>query len=342
MQNCWVSTRPSQNAKADPEKTPMTTALSINPARVDFVTLRLFCAVATAGSITKGAEQCHLALSAASRRISEFEAATGSALLERTPQGIELTPAGHVALQHATRLVQGFQQFSSELKEHTRGSRGHVRLWANMSALTEFLPTSLLEFLNRYPNIRVEVEEQLSGDIVRAVVDGLADVGVFSEDTPAYGLDVAPFQTDELVLACSHQHPLAGRRSVSFKECLPYDFVGLNRGSSLLELVSRAAEREGRLLQLRVQVRSFGAMCQMINANLGIGILPRAACAPILGKRGLRAIRIDEPWATRKLVVATKSRAPLTPSAILLLEHLQALGHRPRPPSSVRANARIG
>jgi len=137
----------------------------INPARVDFVTLRLFCAVAQSGSITKGAEACHLALSAASRRLSDFEAATGSKLLERSSQGIALTPAGHVAMQHAMRLFQGFEQFSSELGDYSSGVRGHVRLWANMSALTEFLPTTLATFLAQHPDIRVEVEEQLSGDI---------------------------------------------------------------------------------------------------------------------------------------------------------------------------------
>ena len=307
----------------------MAASLSINPARVDFVTLRLFCAIAAAGSITKGAEQCHLALSAASRRLSEFEGATGSTLLERTSQGVVLTSAGHVALQHAMRLVQGFEQFSSELKEHARGSRGHVRLWANMSALTEFLPDALASFLATYPDIRVEVEEQLSGDIARAIVEGLADVGVFVEGTPSHGLEVAPFQVDELVVLCSNVHPLAALRRVTFKECLAHDFVGLNRGSSLLELIFRAAERESRPLRVRVQVRSFDAMCQMISSNLGIGVLPRAACAPMLGKRGLKALRLDEAWARRSLVVATKAMTPLTPSATLLVEHLQQVGRRP-------------
>ena len=139
-----------------------------------------------------------------------------------------------------------------------------------------------------------------------------------------------PFQIDELVVVCSIRHPLARLRRVTFKECLAHDFVGLNRGSSLLELVSRAAEREGMALRLRVQVRSFDAMCQMISANLGIGVLPRAACAPLLGNRGLKALRLDEPWTRRRLVVATKAKTPLTPSATLLVEHLQRLGQRPK------------
>ena len=296
----------------------------INPARVDFVTLRLFCAVVNAGSITKGAERCHLALSAASRRLSDFEEATGSTLLERTAQGVVLTSAGHVAMQHAMRLFQGFEQFSSELKEHARGSRGHVRLWANMSALTEFLPASLAAFLKAAPDIRVEVEEQLSGDIVRALLDGLADVGVFAGDTPAHGLDVRPFRTDELVVACASEHPLGRHDEVTFRECLEHDFVGLNRSSSLLELIARRAEHEGLPLRLRVQVRSYGAMCEMIAAGLGLGVLPRVALDLMLDPRRFKALRLAEPWAERKLVVATKAGTPVAPATALLLEHLQA------------------
>lgn len=295
----------------------------INYARVDFVTLRLFCEVVKAGSITKGAERSNLALSAASRRLSEFESVTGSPLLERTAQGVVLTSAGHVAMQHAMRLIQGLEHFSSEMNEHVRGARGHVRLWANMSALSDLLPSALASFYRKHPDIRVEVEEQLSGDTARAIVEGLADVGVFAEGTPAYGLNPVPFQIDELVVACSREHMMATVDCATFRECLAHDFVGLNRHSSLLKLITHRAEDEGLPLRLRVQARSFDAMCQMIAVNLGIGILPRAALEPMRQQRNLEAIRLEEPWALRKLLVATKSGATLTPAATLLVEHLR-------------------
>jgi DNA-binding transcriptional LysR family regulator len=299
---------------------------SINPARLDFVTLRLFCAVARNGSITKGAEACHLALSAASRRLADFEDATGTRLLERGAQGVTLTPAGHVALQHAIRLFQGFEQLSGELGDYSRGVKGHIRLWANMSALTEFLPSALATFLGANPAIRIEVEEQLSGDIVRALVDGIADIGVFAAGTPAHGLDPQPFQTDQLVVLCPRGHPLARLRAVRFERCLAHEFVGLNRGSSLLELVSRAAQDVGGTLRLRVQVRSFDAMCHMIAAGLGIGVVPLAACRSQIRDLGLRVLRLDEPWATRVLSVAAKPSGPLSAAAAHLFEHLR----RPR------------
>ena len=295
----------------------------INPSRVDFVTLRLFCAVARTGSITKGAELCNIATSAASRRLSDFEKSTQARLLERTPHGVSLTPAGHVAMQHAMRLFQGFEQFSSELREHSRGTRGHVRLWANISALTDFLPAALSSFLAAHPGIRVEVEEQLSVDIVSAVVDGLADIGVFAENTPAHGLETFAYRVEPLVLVCRRDHPLARRRSVDFRSCLRYDFVGSSRGSAVLELLSRAAEASGVPLRMRVQVRSFDAMCQMIAAGLGIGILPLAASRAQLAALNLRAVSVKDAWAARQLVVAVQGGRELAAAPRLLLQHLR-------------------
>jgi DNA-binding transcriptional LysR family regulator len=296
----------------------------INPARTDFVTLRLFCEVAKAGSITAGAAACNLVLSAASRRLSDFEAAIGASLFERSSRGVSLTPIGHIAQQHALRLFQGFERLSAELQDHARDLKSHVRLWATMSALTEFLPARLASFLDRHPDIHVEVEEQLSGEIVHALIEGMADVGVFAEGTPAHGLEPRPFQSDTLVLVCAPGHPLARRRRVAFAECLEYDFVGLNRGSSLLELTSRAAESARKPLRLRIQVRSFDAMCQMIAANLGIGVLPLSVSRHHARSLRLHIITLSDAWANRQLLLATRADRALSPAGRLLSEHLHA------------------
>jgi len=294
----------------------------LNPARVDFVTLKLFCAIVQSGSITKGASECNLALSAASRRISEFEETVGMALLDRSVKGVTLTHAGHAVMQHALRLFQGFEQLSNELGEYSKGVKGHVRLWANMSALTEFLPSALASFLKDYPEIQVEVEEQLSGDIVRALMDGIADIGVFAQGPITTGLETHIMGKDQLVIACSKDHPLGKRKSISFEECLTYDFVGLNRGSSLLELTSRNAERLGKQMSLRIQVRSYDAMCQMIAVNLGIGVLPIQACAAQIKAMGLKTVPLEDAWAKRNLLVATKAGINHSPATKLLSQHL--------------------
>ncbi len=294
----------------------------INPARVDFVTLKLFCAIAKSGSITKGAKECSLALSAASRRISDLEETVGITLLDRAARGVILTQAGYTVMQHALRLFQGFEQLSHELGEYANGIKGHVRLWANMSALTEILPEALSDFLDAHPNIQLDVEEQLSGDIVRAILDEIADIGVFAEGTPTAGLETKVIGQDQLVVICSKAHPLAQRKRISFEECLDYHFVGLNRGSSLLELTSRQAEKLGKSMRLRIQVRSYDAMCQMINANLGIGIAPLKACAAQIKVMNLTSINLEDSWSERNLLLAIKKDIKKSPASILLAEHL--------------------
>ena len=246
------------------------------------------------------------------------------ALLDRSVKGVTLTHAGHAVMQHALRLFQGFEQLSNELSEYSKGVKGHVRLWANMSALTEFLPSALASFLMSYPEIQVEVEEQLSGDIVRALMDGIADIGVFAEGPITTGLDTRIMGRDQLVIACSKDHPLSKRKSISFEECLQYDFVGLNRGSSLLELTSRSAEKLGKPMSLRIQVRSYDAMCQMIAVNLGVGVLPIQACAAQIKALGLKAIALEDAWAKRNLLVATKAGINHPPASTLLSQHLLA------------------
>jgi DNA-binding transcriptional LysR family regulator len=225
-------------------------------------------------------------------------------------------------MQHALRLFQGFEQLSNELSEYSKGVKGHVRLWANMSALTEFLPSALASFLKTHPAIQVEVEEQLSGDIVRALLDGIADIGVFAEGPVTSGLDTKVMGRDQLVIACSKSHLLSKRKTISFEECLEYDFVGLNRGSSLLELTSRNAEKLGKQMRLRIQVRSYDAMCQMIAVNLGIGVLPLEACAPQIKALDLKVIHLDDSWSNRNLLLAIKSNTTQSPAAGLLSQHL--------------------
>lgn len=300
----------------------------LNPARVDFVTLKLFCAIVQSGSITKGAGACNLALSAASRRISDFEETVGVLLLERSVKGVTVTPAGHTVMQHALRLFQGFEQLSNELGEYSKGVKGHVRLWANMSALTEFLPSALASFLKKHPEIQVEVEEQLTGDIVKALMDGIADIGVFAEGPVTSGLDTQVIGRDQLVIACSKEHQLSKRKVISFEDCLQYDFVGLNRGSSLLELTSRSAEKLGKRMRLRIQVRSYDAMCQMIAVNLGIGVLPFQACAAQVEAMNLKVVPLDDSWAKRNLLLAMKSNTKQLPAATLLSQHLFEVTHK--------------
>lgn len=293
----------------------------INPAHFDLQSLRIFLLVADSGSLTRAAERAHMTLSAISKRIGELEKTIDCELLVRLPRGIELTPAGVGLKEHAQRVIDHVNRMAGEMSEFAVGVRGHVRMWVNTSAVVQFLPNDIAEFLADNPGIHIGLEEKLSGEIVEALMRGRADLGVFADNVPAPGIVKRPYRSDSLVLLVPCGHPLNGRTEIGFVDTLEYDYVGLNAGSSLLTRLVTAAIALEKTLRIRIQVSSFDGICRMIEAGLGIGILPRAAVRPeILGTR-LSPIALSDPWASRTLWVG-RSASAIQPEVTKLFDFL--------------------
>ncbi|HEX2012404.1 MAG TPA: LysR family transcriptional regulator [Roseateles sp.] len=296
----------------------------MNLHRLDLVSLSLFVQIARSGSISKGAALANLAVGAASKRITDLEAAVGSALLERHSRGVSLTVAGQALQRHAQRILGDVDQLAAELSDYASGLLGVVRLWANTSAVTQFLPQDLAAFGAANPGIRIELEEGNSGEIVAAVSDGRADLGIFADRTPASGLHLLNYREDRLVLVVPRGHALAKQRraSLRFEQAVEFDFVTLPQGTSLAQRLQAETEALGRRLKMRVQVRSFDAMCQMVAAGLGVAILPREAIQPHLRSMDLRQIALEDAWASRRLLIGLRDAGAVPRHVRALLEHL--------------------
>lgn len=295
----------------------------MNLRRLDLVSLSVFSLVARTGSISKGAELAALAIGAASKRISDLETAMGAPLLERHSRGVTLTVAGEALFRRAQRILGEVDQLVAELSDYASGMVGLIRLWANTSAVTQFLPADISAFVAANPGIRIELEEVDSRDVVLAVGDGRADLGIFADRTPARELQVLPYREDRLVLVVPPDHPLAGTRSVRLEQAIDYDFVCLSSGTSLAERLLAETEALGRHLKVRIRVRSFDAMCQMVAAGMGVAILPGAAIRPLLRAMKLRQIALDEDWANRRLLIGLRDANVLPRHVRLLMDHLR-------------------
>jgi DNA-binding transcriptional LysR family regulator len=294
----------------------------MNLHRLDLVSLQLFSLVARSGSISQGAALAHLAVGAASKRITDLEAAVGTQLLERHSRGVTLTAAGQALQQHAQRILSDVDRLAADLSDHAAGLVGVVRLWANTSAITQFLPPDIAAFVAHNPGIRIELEEEDSSAVVQAVLDGRADVGIFADRTPTHGLHTMRYREDQLVLVVPRGHALARRRSLRFEELLDCDFVSLSEGTSLARRLQTEAQALGRQLRLRIRVRSFDAMCRMVAAGLGVGVLPRDAILPHLRSMDLRQVGLSDDWARRKLLLGVRDAAAVPRHVRLLIDHL--------------------
>ncbi|NWA28532.1 LysR family transcriptional regulator [Pseudomonas gingeri] len=291
--------------------------------RYDLTSLDLFITVAQERNLTRAARIKHLAVSAISKRMTELEAQVGSPLLIRNARGVDLTPAGQSMLFYARQLKQTLEQLDNELGDYASGIKGHVRIHAITSALSQFLPDDVARFVALYPQIKFDIEERVGSAVIRAVADGRADLGIIAAQTPSQGLDTVAYRKDELTLVVPAGHPLAARKSIRFSEVLEHEFVGPHLESSMHMLLTTQAEALGMALKLRIRISSFDCMCRMVSAGLGVAILPRSVINQYLRSHKLKAVTLDEAWAHRSLMLVCKKYDAASPTLKTLIDHLQ-------------------
>lgn len=291
--------------------------------RLDLITLKLFVAVHEEGTLTRAAAREAIAVSAASKRLMELEEVLGIGLFARNAKGMLLTAAGETLLHHARRMLSDLEKMGLELDEHLQGMRGYVRMLANLSAIIQFLPEDLHDFTTSHERVKVDLEERPSNGVVQGLIDGVADIGICSEDTDVQGLHSVAYRRDELVVVMRADHPLAGLESVAFEDTLDSDHIGLHAASSINMRTQNAARSHGKPLRVRIHVPGFDAMCRMVQANMGIGVLPRKAFDLLGTPLGLCAVSLSDAWARRTLILVVRDRATLSPVSALLFDHLR-------------------
>lgn len=288
----------------------------------DLTDLRLFVRTAEEGALTRAAARQHLSLAAASARVKALEQQAGVALLYREARGVRLTPAGDAFLHHARGVLRQTEQLRAELQEYGGGLRGHLRVFANTTAVMDFLPELLPAFLTAHPSVNIDLQEKPNAEIARGVRDGRADLGIVAGEVDTSGLRAVHFSTDRLVLVVARGHPLARRRRMAFVDTLAHDYIGMHAGSTLQAYLNRLTEQAGRTLRLRIQLSSFDAMCRMIGAGVGIGVVPESAARRNLQAMKLVQIELTDDWKWRERRVLVREDETLPGYAQDLIEML--------------------
>lgn len=290
---------------------------------LDPTTLRLFTEIARTGSLTQGAQAAFRSPAAASARIRALEEALGQQLLYRDNKGVTLTEAGQTLLRHAHILLRQIDTLRDEI---TQSGSGHIRIYANTTAVTEFMPEILSQFLATRPLVTVDLQERLTHDILRGVEDGSADLGIVSGPVERAGMVARTFSTDRLMLATPIGHPLARRDAVDFAATLDHDHIGLHEGSTLLAFLRGLMGPADYARRLRVQVRSFEAMCRMVEAGVGLGIVPESAARRHARTMEIALVALTDDWATRDRKLLIRDTKALPRAAADLADAIMSAG----------------
>ena len=293
---------------------------------LDLTSLRLFVAVCETRNIARAAEQQAIVGSAISKRLAALEDTVGTPLLVRRRHGVAPTPAGETLLEHARALLARAAQIERDMAGYAAGVRGHVRVLATQSAIAESLADDVAAFLKArgHQHIRIDMEEAVSTQVLRAVREGSASLGICWDAADLRGLHHWPWRGDRLAVVMPPGHALARRKRLALADTLPYEQVSLPPESAVQVMLQRAAALAGQPIRYRVVAATFDAALRVVRSRLAIAILPAELSAPYAEAFELRVTPLTDAWAQRRFAIACRDPEALTPAARLLVEHLVA------------------
>ncbi|WP_180107705.1 LysR family transcriptional regulator [Acinetobacter sp. YH12085] len=275
--------------------------------RLDLFDLQLVLHIVDSGSLTKGAARSAISLQAASERIKKLEQHYRTALFTRQAKGVKLTLAGQTLVEHAQRILREGQQLEHSMLPFAHGLSSNMTLWCNSSAQSEYLPVLLPRYLLENPNTQIELLEAESKDIIAAIEQGNAQLGLISGFFKSAQLQTLEFADDPLVLICPITHELASTPSVKPAEILNYPFVGLMQYHSLQQSIEAQAKLFGCEIQYRLRLPNFAAIAQVVANGVGIAIMPKRAAQRLINLYAFAQVELSGDWANRKLLLTARN-----------------------------------
>ena len=191
--------------------------------------------------------------------------------------------------------------------------------------MVQYLPGDISAFLQDHPGVRIDLREESTNAVLQSVADGVADIGVYGGNVLAPpGTRVLEYRRDHLVAVLPVDHELAGRDSVAFNEIQGSDHISLETGSSLQVLLAGAAEAAGLKLPVKIEVTTFQAAWRMVEAGLGVAVMPKGVVASAVEEGRVAAAALTDAWAHRQLSICVREGRDLAIPARRLLDHLTA------------------
>lgn len=274
--------------------------------QVDLFTLKLFLTVVEERQVGRAAARENVAASAATRRIQVLEEIVGVSLFERNPRGVCPTAAGLVLARHLTQVFGTFEDIRRDISDFTEGVRGRIRVTSTGGLIFQYLSRDVAEFARSFPMVDFELSECMNEAVPHAVASGEVDVGVFVS-TPGLSedeVDAIEYRRDRIVAVVPINHPLANRQHVKVSDLFAHTYIAIDPRSSIMANVRQAATDAGLEFNPKYTVNSVYAATGLVRVNQGVTIQPEGMLTP----RDLElvcTVPLDEPWAQRRLVVAT-------------------------------------
>jgi DNA-binding transcriptional LysR family regulator len=265
--------------------------------------LQHFLAVAEEQNFTRAAQRVHIVQSALSTSIRALEEELRARLFVRSARQVRLTPAGRAFLDTARETLRVIDA-GRETVADIEGLRAGSLSLGTVHSLPAFLdlPSLIARFHALNPGIEVRLRQGDASSLLEQLQNGRLDLAFLPLLDPPDDIVTAVIACEDMVVATSANHPMAGREGVALKELVGYPFVDFEVGWGTRPLIDRAFAQAGLKRRTAFDVTDIETLIDLIGQGVGIGLLPR----PIAQMRGPRiaVAGLIEPEICWELVVA--------------------------------------
>lgn len=283
--------------------------------------LQVFLSVAELRSFTDAGRALNVSQPALSRTIRQIEEGVGARLFDRDTRNVELTPAGRELAPIARRILGEFEGAFSELAQFVEGRSGRVTVAALPSIAAAILPATIERFRRSHPQVDFTIRDALSDVIVGAVDEGHADLAVTVRPPLSERLSYRPLLSDDFVLVCRADDPLAGDDPVPWSVFEGRAFVAMAGSSSVRAMTDAAFLQAALAVKPLYECEHIATAGSLIAAGLGVTALPRLTL-PLIGFACMSVRPLEQPSLSRSIGVVTRIGRSLSPAAQAFLSSL--------------------
>lgn len=277
--------------------------------------IRAFAVVARAESFTLAARQLSLTQSAVSMLVQQLESELGLKLFDRSRSAVTLTPAGRELLPLARRMLDELRQMEEGAKDLRTLRAGSLRVVAPQLMACTWVAGALARFAQSHPAVGISIMDGSADDIVGAVRRGDAEVGIGPERPVGDDLVRVPLLKVPMRLVCANTHPLARRRSISWRELRDERWV-VYAGDFSRYVEQRLHEHDASLsLQTAVEVRYVTTALALVGAGMGVAMMPDYARGFAVNF-GVRFVPLKAPALDREFFLFQRRGTAQSPAAV--------------------------
>lgn len=287
--------------------------------KLDTLGVQAFISIADRHSFQRAADELHISQTAVTRRLQNLETHLGVKLIERTTRTVALTATGRDFLPHARRLMSELSNSLTEIFESGKARRGDVCIACVPTAGIQFLPKIIQEYSASFPDNRITILDHSSAQVVDAVVRREAELGINVAQTHHPELTSTRLMMDQFALICRNDHPLAGKRSLAWRELAPYPLIFAGQANANRAVLDQALGSSKVKLQLFYEVQRSSTALGLVTEGVAVAVVPRLALQKGAYPR-LRTVALVDPVISRSLVLVTRNVASLSPAAQALYD----------------------